>query len=353
MAGIESRVLFLLGENEWKVQLREAGINCLGTERGRLTAFAFLPQAVRQLTHSWRPDVLHGWMYHGNLAAACARAMFPDASMVWAVRNSLESPEHIRWSTRIAIRANALLERRVDITVFNSKRAMATHEPWGFRGQRRVVIPNGFELPAELTPEARARIRSELNIAPEEFVIGMVARFDPAKNHELFLRALHKIDRPGLVAAVVGPGASDENSEWRALLERLRPLRHGRLLSLGVRSDLPELWGAFDVGALTSAYEGFPNAVGEGMGMGVPFVVTDAGDCREIVADTGAVVNIGDADGLARALDRFLLMSASERQALGARARERIRREYGMAQVLERYQRLYRELFQRRFSEGG
>lgn len=101
---------------------------------------------------------------------------------------------------------------------------------------------------------------------------------------------------------------------------------------------------AFDVLCSASRGEGFPNVVGEAMACGVPCVVTDVGDSAMIVGDTGRVVPPENAEALAKGLMELLQLSPSDRAALGKAARERIRSEFDIAVIADRYAALYEEL---------
>jgi glycosyltransferase involved in cell wall biosynthesis len=95
---------------------------------------------------------------------------------------------------------------------------------------------------------------------------------------------------------------------------------------------------AFDLFSLSSAFgEGFPNAVGEAMAAGVPCVATDVGDVRWVIGDTGQVVPPRSPALLASAWAEVLGLDAGTRRALGARARERIAREFSLDRIVAQY----------------
>lgn len=141
------------------------------------------PSAMRALllhTRSIQPDVVHGWMYHGNLAAssaawACART----PRVIWGVRHALDPWSCESPRLRRTIRLSARSSRSAQHIVYNSARARRQHEALGFRADRSVVIPNGFDLMRFAPDQAsRSRIRAELRLPPVTPLVGLVARVD-------------------------------------------------------------------------------------------------------------------------------------------------------------------------------
>ena len=113
---------------------------------------------------------------------------------------------------------------------------------------------------------------------------------------------------------------------------------------LGQRHDVPQLLLGMDVFVLTSHTEGLPNALMEAMAAGLPCVVTDAGGCREVVADeeTGFVVPIDDEERLA---ERILLLLRDEelRGRMGNRGRARML-GFDVRKMAQRYDLLYHQV---------
>ncbi len=307
------------------------------------------PAAAVRLTRLVRrldPDVIHGWMYHGNLAAQFAAACAArDVPVLWSIRQSIYSLEHEKTSTMLAIRLGARLSGRPDVIVYNSRVSAAQHGAIGYRAEKGRVIPNGFDT-ASFVPsdDARRSVRAELGLEEGDILVGMVGRFHPAKDHATFLRAAALINQSSPEARFVlcGRGVEPGNAQLGGLVARLK--LDARTRMLGERHDMQRLSAAFDVAVSSSFEEGFPNVIGEAMSCGVPCVVTDVSDLPWVVGDTGLVVPPKDPEALARAVRTMIEMSPEGRRRLGEAARRRVVEKFQLKKIKDRYEDLYAEL---------
>lgn len=337
------------------LQLRAQGVevHALDMPRGqwRIGGLIRLVRLVRRL----RPRVIQGWMYHGNVAAWAARRLsFVPARLAWNVRHSLADLTQETPSTARMIRWNARLSRQVDTIIFNARSAIRQHAAVGFDIRTARLIPNGFDLgrfqPDDERRAARIALVSELGVAPGATLVGMIARVHPMKDHGNLFAALAKVRAAGHDVHLVLAGAG---TQTLAGLQGVgsNGIPTARLSLLGDRRDLPTWLPGLDIAVLSSAWgEGFPNVVGEAMAAGVPCVVTDVGDSREIVSVGGIWVPPKNSDALAKGI--ILMIEAGEqlRQTVGAEGRRRVAEHYGIERVVGLYDDLYRSLLDRRAS---
>jgi glycosyltransferase involved in cell wall biosynthesis len=292
-----------------------------------------------------QPEVVQTWMYHADLLGGLA-ARLAGVPVAWGIRQSNLDPAGTKRRTVGVARLCALLSRLVPARIVcGSEAAQRTHVALGYDERRCIVIPNGFDLDAfRPDPTARASVRSELGLAADSALIGLIARFDPQKDHGNFIRAaalLHQA-RPDAHFLLAGEGAASANDTLTSWIETAGLTNHCHLL--GRRHDIPRLTAALDVATSSSFGEGFPNVVGEAMACGVPCVVTDVGDSAIIVGETSMVVPPRNAEALASAWLAVLSLTPEARQELGAAARSRVERHYGLAAVVRQYQTLYMDL---------
>lgn len=298
--------------------------------------------AIIRTCRSFQPDAFVGWMYHGIALAWVLRLTAARGRpLAWNVRCTLDGLALWPWSTQALVRLLRSASARADAIVYNSTRGRDQHGAFGFSNARAHVIDNGVDVVA-FAPNAgiRDRVRAALSIPPAAIVVGHVARFDPLKDHQLFLEALLRMKVRGDVHVVmVGRGITRENTALAPLIRSVGS--RVTLHALGERRDVADVMRAFDVFCLSSNSEGFPNVVVEAMACGLPCVVTDAGDAARIVAATGRSVPIGNVDALAQALEELCLMPIDERAALGRAAATRVRDLFSTDHMADEYSRLF------------
>jgi glycosyltransferase involved in cell wall biosynthesis len=290
------------------------------------------------LLRELRPTLVVSWMYHACLLVVLARPLAGRAGrarMVWNLRGSLHSLAGLPWHTRVTVRVLALASRVPDALVINSRTGRSHHIHHGYRPRRWIVLPNGCDT-TRFRPDAadRASVRAELGIAPDAPVAISVARVHPQKDHATLLAALRTVHATNgdLELVLVGTGTE---ALATALPGALRV--HG----LGERRDVDRVLRAADVVVQSSLTEGLPNALLEGMASSLVPIATDVGDSAAVVGDCGHVVAPGDVGALAAAVGEVVRLDGPQRAALGARAREHVVAEYGLARARREYRALW------------
>jgi glycosyltransferase involved in cell wall biosynthesis len=342
--GVEAGVVSLRPRGPVSAEIEALGVPVWHLGVGGLLRLPAAAWQLAKISRRFRPDVIQGWMYHGNLAALLA-AQVAGMPVVWGIRQSLYDLQREKPGTRLAIRLGARWSRQAAAIVYNAATSRAQHEAFGFSADRGRLIDNGFDT-QRFRPdrEARLSVRKELGLAHETPLIGKIARYHPMKGHEVFLAAAARLaERKKNVHFVLA--GRDVTPQNPALADGLcHPALAGRVHCLGERADIPRLTAALDIASSSSSWgEAFPNAVGEAMSSGVPVVATDVGDVRRIVGEAGVVVPVGDAAALALAWVE-LLANNSARQHMGQAARKWVLDFFSAEVMVRRYLGLYGEL---------
>lgn len=342
---VEPVVVSLTGRGAVGERLAAAGtqVHALGM-RSRLDARA-LARLVA-LVRAVRPDVVHCWMYHANLLGGLAARLAGVPRVVWGVRHTGLARGQLRQATRLVAALGARCSRHLPaVILFNAQASLRTHVAAGYDGARARVLPNGVDT-AVFRPDAGARVavRTALGVAEGAPLVGLVARWDPVKDHASFLAAAATVRaaRPDARFVLVGAGVDPANAVLAAAIARAGLDR--ACLLLGQRDDVPRLTAALDVAVSSSITEAFPNVLAEALAAGVPCVAADCGDAGAIVGDAGRLVPPRDPAALAAGVLELLAAGAEIRARLGSAGRARVQARFSLEAAVAAHVALYEEL---------
>jgi glycosyltransferase involved in cell wall biosynthesis len=195
-----------------------------------------------------------------------------------------------------------------------------------------LFIPNGIDLERYAPTVRRTGADGAVHV-------GMITRMVGQKDFDSLIRAVALLDGtdvPPFRVTLAGDGPD------RAALERLVDQTGvGHLVDFvgRVRADeVVDLLRDLDVFVHATFGESVGMALLEAYGAGLPIVTTDVSGVNNMVRHgvDGLLVPAGDPAALARQLER-LLRDPAERASLGAAARARARRDFGIELMADRY----------------
>jgi len=294
-----------------------------------------------RLLRKLRPDVLH---CHSSMAGAVGRL----ATLAWRPPLVVYTP-HLMYCLRLAGLKRQIftaLEWML-LPLCNALVAVSTSEYQEMRvalGPDPRIMRINNSIPRDLIAANEcsqdAALFEELAIAPGTKLILSTARFDTQKDVPTLIRAASILGRKrsDFVVVLAGDGEQRPQVEALADAEGMRD----RLRFLGWRSDVRRLVAACDVMVLSSRKEGLPYALLEAMALQKPVVGSDVMGIRDCVESgvTGMLFPCGDAETLARDLDR-LLDNTTLCHIMGEKGRERAMREFSPRSMIESLESLY------------
>lgn len=292
-----------------------------------------------------RPQILQTWLYHADLLGLLAGKLTRISNIIWNLRCSYMDMRHYSRLSGLVVKTLAKLSKFPDVVVVNSETGKKFHENIGYNPNRWEIVPNGFDLNIyKPNPESRIKFREDLGLSENTILIGLIARFDPMKDHKNFIKSalvlLKKFDNIHFI--LVGRGINENNTLLMKDIIGSKKEKHFHLL--GERADIPYIMSALDISSSSSFGEGFPNNIGEAMACSIPCVVTDVGASALIVGGTGMVVPPRNSQALAKAWSELIDLERGVREQLGMAARKRIMENFNLPDITARYEKLYKEL---------
>jgi glycosyltransferase involved in cell wall biosynthesis len=300
-----------------------------------LLAIGELARRFREL----RPDIVHTHNPKPGLYGRIAARLAGVPVIVNTVHGLYAMPED-RWTKRALVYS---LERVAatcsDAELVQNPEDIVTlrkvlREP----ASKLTLLGNGVDLTRFTSGDGAVRdsVRSSLGIAEDDVVVGAVGRLVLEKGYAELFEAWERVraEHPSATLVVVGPGDADKADAVPGdVIDRAE--RCG-VRFLGMRSDVEDLYRAFDLYVLASHREGFPRSAMEAAASGLPIIATDIRGCRQVVADgvTGLLVAVRSADALTEALNR-LIADPALRDTMGATAAERARVEFDQQRQID------------------
>ncbi len=211
------------------------------------------------------------------------------------------------------------------------------------RAERIRVIHTGIDLAQLDAGRTREETRATLGIPHDALVVGTVSRLFREKGHKHLLNAVANLKdkHPSLWVLIVGKGDLREALEAQARTLGIAE----RVVFAGFYDDIPGALRAMDIFAQPSVdHEGFPTAVLEAQGAGLPVIASDIGGTHETmnVGTTGLLVPPADDAALAGAIDR-LCSDAGLRGQMAAAARPWIESRFTLPDMIAQMTSLYHE----------
>jgi glycosyltransferase involved in cell wall biosynthesis len=312
----------------WLRAARQRGLRVQDDHRG---AWIVRVARTRALMRAERPDVVVAKAKKAARMATWGRAT-GAGGRVALFFGLAEELDQRRWVDRYTW-------RRVDAGITVAREAARWYAEHGFGPLSKLhVLWKGVDLaPFDLALVTRPATREALGLGDDELAIGTVCRLAWQKGIDNLLEAIRQL-RGRLPAArffVVGDGRERQEIE-RAASDLGTAVRF-----LGQRDDVPALLAALDVFVQPSRQEAMVQTTLEAMAAGRAIVSTRTVGAGEAIEDdvSGVLVPVGDPAALADAI-AMLATDPARRATMGRAARGRIEREFTMAHMVDRAERV-------------
>lgn len=335
-------VVSLVEGGSLRIPLEEAGVRVLELDRRKTGGPIGQMRALVAEMRRWKPDILQTWLRKANHVGRIAGLLSGQRKIIAGVRDM--GFDAGLGDTLLDLATEPL----TSLYLHNSEQGRDAYIQRLRLSPRRKhgILRNGIDTDRfRPDPEKRASIRQSMGLAPEDFVVIMVARLDAIKDPWLFLDIARQVRarEPRGRFWLVGGGKLE--AELQSILEREPD--EGIWLA-GEHGDIPDLLAAADLALLTSRSEGLSNTILEAMSSSLPVVATDVGGNRELIVhgENGLLSASREADDLAGRL--LGLMAEREKLAvMGRNGRRRVEEEFSLSTLGDRAEAFYIDLLAR------
>jgi glycosyltransferase involved in cell wall biosynthesis len=208
----------------------------------------------------------------------------------------------------------------------------------GIDPRKLVMVPNALRTEEiRYSEPGRARVRAELGIPADAFVVGCISRFHYKKRNDVVVDAVRSLEDPRVHLIMAGSGEEEQR-----LRELAAPLGERAHFIPTPGADVADVLSAFDVSVFCpSPTEGAPRAVILGMLASRPCLSTGAEGVADMISPEFGGIAAKENDP--RALRELIAPYIGDRELIerqGAAARAHAERTYAAPVVAEFMERL-------------
>lgn len=306
-------------------------------------AFVRLFFRISKTMDDIRPDVVFSSLWSANIFARvlCWFKRIPlisvwhnNAQFLGFFRRYVDGFTAVIFSGKVIAVAHSVLDSYTELP-FIGKRLK----------KKAVVVENGVNVAALLDGKLRHDLRHKFKLSSERFVFGAVGRLIPVKAFgnlieafNVFLQSQFSLDDVQVgdlpMLCIVGDGPESES--LKALVDKLKLSAH--VVFCGQQDDVAALYHGFSVYVSSSISEGLSVALLEALAVGLPFMVTRAGDPNGLFSPDvdGVVVDSHEVVDLAFGLIK--IYSEYDKYARNAESRTvLVKKFYSIARTAEQY----------------
>lgn len=281
-----------LGDTVGRARELKAGIYTLGDWLPREAHLG----VILHLLRVYRVETLVSWngtiFFYDTVAAI--RREFPELRILAQLFHHEGG-----FFSRTGAEARAAIDGHLAV---NRAIAAALEGELGILPEKIHLLHHGVAVPDEPSAAEKAsrrrQLRRDLGLPEEGLVVGSFLRLHPQKRPQDIVALARRCEGRGIHFLLVGGGPLEEQiaAELAA-----RPLSN--LVRQPLHADARAFYDAIDLCLLTSAYEGLPVFLLDGLARGIPAVATAVGEVPELLAEGGGTaVAIGDLDALEAAI---------------------------------------------------
>jgi glycosyltransferase involved in cell wall biosynthesis len=341
---VNHEIISLSNLGRYGQEIANEGYNILSLDMKRYTINLWKLFQLYKILKYRKYNIIQTWMYHADLIGGILGYIL-QKKVYWNIRNSdLDT----RWSSYLTIFIQnicSILSKKIPHKILScSDRASTIHMKIGYDNSKFSVIDNGYNLSEiKFDKDLRISFRKKYDIDENEFIFGMVARWDPQKDFESLVESIHLFFKNNNNSKVrfflAGPNILYNNIDLLNLINSVH-LKE-KIVLLGNINNVENFMNGIDCHVLSSAgNEGFPNVIGEAMACELPCICTDVGDISKLIYDKNWIVPVKSPNTFAAKMEEIYKLSLSDKETFNKikkKNREHISNNFEIKKMISSY----------------
>ena len=322
----------------YRKKLIESGFEVLSLnlkEKKFLSIFLFIKSII-----NFKPDIIHGWMYHGNLFALFAKLLlFKKTNLFWNIRQTLYDVNLEKSSTKFVIFICKIFSKFPTKILANSRVSILQHIKYGYADNFQLII-NGVDINNfKIDNNLGSLFRKKFGISENADCIGLIARYHPMKDHNFFIENILKVvTNNNIVPVIVGKDiVKQKNKIFQLVPNELV----SKFILVDEYEDINEVLNSLNLICITSRWgEGMSNILIEAMSTGLNCISSEIGDNKHLINNFGSTYTVGDEITFVSLLNKHI-SKATDYKKRSMDTRNHIIKNYSLTLMFQKYFEIY------------
>lgn len=315
---------------------------------GRYDIFGFLFKLKKELD-DYKPDLVHTFLDSPNIILGIFKLFGFQFSLIWGIRSSQMELSEYNFFRKISSKLEIFFSKVPTKIICNSFAGKKYIISKGFPEKKCLVVHNGIDSKKFMNISSnKEELRKKFNLPREKFLIGLIARADPKKDHLNFIAAANiavKINKNFSFVIVTNMKKSILNAVKSFNL-------HDNFFILPQQNNISEIYHTLDINTLSSAFgEGFPNVVAESMVSGCPTVSTDTGDSKFVLGNSDLIVPPKNPQALANVWLKIYNLNYVNKCQIIEESQNRIVSKFSTEIMISKISNIYKECIKDNLSD--
>lgn len=327
------KIAYLKGEVVVNPENTQIELIYLGLENFKNFKLAY--KNYKNLLKNFQPDVVHAHMVHANIFTRISRLFYSIPKLICTAHSNNEGGKARMFVYR-------LTHHLSDLTTNVSLSASESFENLGAVPKNGITtVYNGINLERfHSNSMDDSKVRASLGLSNNKLMLLAVGRLHQAKDYPNLFNAIEillKQNYRNFKLFIAGDG--DLKPELEKLVFDKKINNHVHFL--GRRNDIAELMSAADLFILSSSFEGFGLVVAEAMACNTFVIGTNCGGVKEVMGDTGILVEPQNSVILAQAIACAMDYNTNQIVDNNNKAIEYVKKNFDLKVVVDKWLSLY------------
>lgn len=293
-----------------------------------------------------RPDLINSWLYHSDLLASIATLLVPKSiPIIWSIHHSSKKLTGESLHTKISLKLLTLISHLVPKKIiYCSNFANEIHRKLGYKDDKSIIIDNSVDTSIFYpNNNYKHEIRNLIKIKNEEILIGLIARNDPNKGIDMFLKVIKALSKKKTNYKFMICG---ENMNYKKLKHQFGSYMNfcsDKLFLLGEIKDPEKIFNSLDLLICPSITESFGLVALESICCGTPVVASNLRAFKEILGEEFLVKSYK----VEFFVEKILFLLSKDRQDLRNyvfKKSQKVSSKFSQEEMIFKYNSIYKKV---------